>query len=376
MPAARVGRVRRLRRTLIALLIGVAAVAVGAPIATAVTPAPTGYDVAYPLCGAALPTGAAFAVVGVNGGLANNPNPCLAAELTWAAATPGLASASQPPASLYLNTADPGNRVPDWPSPAFGAAFGATPYGACDGSWSPACAYLYGAARAAASYQLVVAANTGVAPAATPWWLDVEQVNTWAKPADLPGFAAVNVAAIKGFAAGLRSAGAVGPIGLYSTTLQWQAITGLSQFGQSFPDWYAGLGALAAAESHCQTSFSGGRVELAQFAVAGLDGDVACPTPVGPGLRITAHALRRGALTAGGAVAPTYAGRVTVALAGLDGNRAITVTRHPLAAAGRWRAVLPLPVHGRLHGGRLTVSTGPAFGLLAATAHLRVRLAA
>ena len=369
---------RRLRPTVIALLIGVAAMAAATPVAAAVTAAPAGYDVSYPLCGAALPTGALFALVGVNGGLANNPNPCLAGELAWAAATPGLASASasQPPASLYLNTADPGNRVPDWPSPAFGAAVGATPYGGCDGSWSPACAYLYGTARAAASYQLVVAANAAVAPATTPWWLDVEQVNTWAKPTDLPGFAAVNVAAIKGFAAGLRGAGAVGPIGLYSTTLQWQAITGLSQFGQSFPDWYAGLGALAAAESHCQTSFSGGRVELAQFSVAGLDGDVACPKQVAPGLRITTHSLRRGALTVGGVVAPTYAERVTVALAGFDGSRALTVTRHPLAAAGRWRVVLPLPVHGRLHGGRLTVSTGPAFGLLAGSAHLRVRLAA
>ena len=44
-----------------------------------------GYDVSHPQCGEDLPDAPAFAVVGVNGGLATRPNPCLAEQLAWAA---------------------------------------------------------------------------------------------------------------------------------------------------------------------------------------------------------------------------------------------------------------------------------------------------
>ena len=54
-----------------------------------------GYDVSYPQCGAARPTGA-FAVVGVNGGQPFNFNRCLAAEYSLAP--------SGPAPSLYINT--------------------------------------------------------------------------------------------------------------------------------------------------------------------------------------------------------------------------------------------------------------------------------
>jgi hypothetical protein len=64
----------------------------------------TGNDVSYPQCGRSLPSGQAF---GVNDGLANTTNPCLAKEITWAQKSTG--TTSQPPASLYVNTANPGN---------------------------------------------------------------------------------------------------------------------------------------------------------------------------------------------------------------------------------------------------------------------------
>jgi hypothetical protein len=76
---------------------------------------PAGNDVSYPQCGKTLPSGQAFGLVGVNDGLANTTNPCLATEIVWAQTSSG--TTSQPKASLYANTANPGNLgVADWPA--------------------------------------------------------------------------------------------------------------------------------------------------------------------------------------------------------------------------------------------------------------------
>jgi hypothetical protein len=237
-------------------------------------PLGTGFDISYPQCGASYPTGGAFGIVGVNGGLANDANGCLGSELTWAHATPGLASPAQPSTSLYINTADPGNGVADWPTSG-----STTAYGSCDGSWSQACSYVYGQQRAAYSYGLVAASNSPLATSA-PWWLDIETANSWATAANASGWAALNVATIQGFVAGLQGKGATGAIGFYSTASQWQAITGQSASNSSFPaapDWVAGAGSLSEAQANCSASFSGGRVALAQFPSGGFDGDYACP---------------------------------------------------------------------------------------------------
>jgi hypothetical protein len=237
-------------------------------------PPGTGFDISYPQCGHSYPTGAAFGIVGVDGGLANDANSCLGSELGWAQATPGLSSPSQPSTSLYINTADPGNGVADWPNS------GTTPaYGSCDGSWSQACSYVYGQQRAAYSYGLVAASNSPLA-ASAPWWLDIETANSWATAANASSWAALNVATIQGFVAGLKGKGATGVIGFYSTASQWQAITGQSASNSSFPaapDWVAGAGSLSEAQANCSASFSGGRVALAQFPSGGFDGDYACP---------------------------------------------------------------------------------------------------
>ena len=241
-------------------------------------PKGSGYDISYPQCNRAFPSGQSFGVVGVNGGLANNANPCLSAELTWAGASPGLASPAQARASLYENAADPGNGVADWPRS--GTAPG---YGSCNGSWSQACAYIYGQQRAAYAYGLVAGAHTSVSPATAPWWLDVETVNSWANASNTPNWAAVNIATLQGFAGGLRGAGATASIGLYSTAYQWQAITGLSAqtspsyFPTSDPDWVAGASSYAQAQANCSATFTGGRVALAQFPQSGFDGEYACP---------------------------------------------------------------------------------------------------
>ncbi len=45
---------------------------------------PIGNDVSYPQCAKTIQSQQAFGIVGVNEGLANTTNPCLADEIAWA----------------------------------------------------------------------------------------------------------------------------------------------------------------------------------------------------------------------------------------------------------------------------------------------------
>ncbi len=133
-------------RALGAAALAAASLALGVPAAAAHPgdDAEVGYDVSYPQCDDALPDDPAFAVVGVNGGLATRPNPCLAEQLAWAAERTTGAVAAQPRLQLYVNTANPGqvrDRVTTWP------ARGRTPYGRCEGDNSRACSWQYGWAQ-------------------------------------------------------------------------------------------------------------------------------------------------------------------------------------------------------------------------------------
>jgi hypothetical protein len=239
----------------------------------------TGYDISYPQCGGAYPSSPAFGLVGVDGGLANDANACLASELSWALAAPGLTNPPQPAASLYVNTADPGPApgVTDWPTSGSSSA-----YGTCDGTWSTACAYVYGEQRASYSYGLVQAVNPSVA-AGAPWWLDIETANSWAG-GTTAGYTDLNIAAIRGFVDGLHGAGAALPVGIYSTATQWNQITGLTAQstaaalgGTSPPDWVAGGGGLRGAKSRCTSGgFTGIAPTLAQYSSSGYDADLRC----------------------------------------------------------------------------------------------------
>jgi hypothetical protein len=235
----------------------------------------TGYDVSYPQCSASYPSNPLFGIVGVNGGLANNANPCISDELQWGLGAPGQKGPRQPPLSLYINTANPGGRphVADWPHS------GNTPlYAACDGKLTNACSYLYGEQRAAHSYQLVAALDPADAKTA-PWWLDVELATSWA------GTYQLNIAALQGFIAGLHNAGATGPIGIYSTSAQWHDITGLTAqttqtaFNSQLPNWVAGTKAtLTQARQQCTTKgFTGAAPTLAQYRIDQQDADLRCP---------------------------------------------------------------------------------------------------
>ena len=199
-----------------AVALALIVVVVVVMIATRGSSPTTGYDASYPQCSGSYPSNPLFGIVGVNGGLANNANPCLGGELHWARDSPGQKRPTQPPLSLYIDAANPGgHQVADWPSGGTAPA-----YGSCNGLLTNACSYLYGEQRAAHSYRLVAALDS-VAAKTAPWWLDVELAASWA------GTYQLNIAALQGFIAGLHNAGATAPIGIYSTSAQWHEITGL-----------------------------------------------------------------------------------------------------------------------------------------------------
>lgn len=239
----------------------------------------TGYDVSYPQCSGPYPSNPLFAIVGVDGGLANNANRCLGGELHWARRSPGQKRPAQPPLSLYIDTGNPGGQhVADWPGG------GTTPaYGSCNGLLTNACSYLYGEQRAVHSYRLVAALDS-VAARTAPWWLDVELNSSWA------GTYQLNIAALRGFIAGLRNAGATGRIGIYSTGAQWKDITGLTAqttptaFQDQLPGWVAGTRAtLTQARHNCAGGgFTGVAPMLAQYRLGPYDADLRCTAGSNP----------------------------------------------------------------------------------------------
>ncbi len=251
----------------------------------------TGIDVSYPQCGDTLPTDEAFAVVGVNGGLANIYNTCLAAQFAYAEALQG--GTSQPVAQTYLNTADPGNGVADWPSPAQPGAYGdrSNPYGYCGyesgssgpGANSPACAYVYGYDMVAGMPEQGVLGDApyfsrvtaGGALAAQPVWLDVETANSWQSDT------AMNIADLNGMVDALRATGSA-PVGIYSTAYQWAQITGTPTGTDAgnldgLPVWIAGARRQSSAEANCaDAAFTGGVMTLAQWFGHPYDENVSC----------------------------------------------------------------------------------------------------
>jgi hypothetical protein len=228
----------------------------------------TGYDISYPQCSSAFPSGQAFGIVGVNGGRAYTGNPCLATEYAWASSS---TSSSQPHVSFYLNTGNPGPTASThWPAP------GTTTPRPCDGSWSANCAYDYGWNAAQDSFNGAAAA-AGLAPAkASPWWLDVETANSWSTDTT------TNHADLEGAVARLKSLG-VGTVGIYSTASMWAQITGatsssspLNEAFHMLPNWVPGARSAKEAPNLCSRTFAGGPVKLVQFPSGGFDGDYAC----------------------------------------------------------------------------------------------------
>ena len=248
------------------------------PAAAAAAPPPArdllardrGFDVSYPQCGAALPGGADFAVVGVDGGRPFDVNPCLAEQIAWARGF------GRP--AYYVNTANPGPRLSDhWP-------LGQRAPRRCTRAKpdSEACAFDYGvnAAKDAFARARAAALSAGAPDVRrSTWWLDVETHNTWEslEYGETRKYLRNDTAVLAGMKHALLRRG-VRAVGVYSTAHQWERITGGASLGQA-PVWYAGVGSRSLAASRCRArfSFTGGPVRMTQYRTgSGLDGDLRC----------------------------------------------------------------------------------------------------
>lgn len=217
----------------------------------------SGYDYSYVQCGSAAPA-SSFSIVGVNAGYPfTYYNKCLAAEYAAAARTGN--------AAVYMNTGyDPtytaidGIHTTQACADASATIAGTQPQRA---AWAVGCSE----AQRDLSY---ASAQSAAAP--TAWWLDVETANSWSTT-DL----SLNTFTIQGIVATLRQSTSV-PIGVYSTSSQWTAITG----GYQAPvdaDWVAtGQRSVKRAKQSCGSlGFTGAKVWLVQY-VATYDHDLAC----------------------------------------------------------------------------------------------------
>lgn len=264
-------------RVAVVLALAFASAVVAPPAEAAPRFAPVGsvgYDISYPQCGKAVPTGGAFAVIGINGGRNFSANPCLASQYAWA-------KTLQYPAMAYVNSGNPGPVSTNWPAPMTAEGGALCVDGTVD---DDGCAYIYGRRAAAAAVQFATAAGV---ERDTTWWLDVESANSW------DGDGAANAADLQGMYDYLRSSG-IAQVGIYSTGLQWGQITGgyttataaayrerwAPHFAPKYPltagpNWVAGVTATAAARN-CSQSFTGGPTMLAQYIANNLDHNIVC----------------------------------------------------------------------------------------------------
>jgi hypothetical protein len=203
----------------------------------------TGYDVSWPNCAAKPPAHPSFGIVGVSDGTGYSQNPCLTQEAAWF-----------PSLSLYVNTGwnDQSPYInPNSPK-------------VCVTGDSNCLAYNYG--YNAGVYALNYANSQNIHTSV--WWLDVETGNTW--NADTTQ----NRNSLQGEYDALVANG-VSTVGVYSTTYQWDTVTGT--WLNNWPNWGATTVRTASkAATFCSGhQFTGGPTYLIQFTGA-LDQDYAC----------------------------------------------------------------------------------------------------
>lgn len=216
-----------------------------------------GYDFSYVQCGKGAPT-ASFGVVGVNAGYPfTYYNSCLGAEYGAAARTGN--------AALYINTGyDPSYTAIDGRHTTQTCANSSS---AISGTPAQQAAWAVGCSEASRD---ITYASTQSVSAPSAWWLDVETANSWSST-DL----SLNRYTIQGIVDTFRQA-TTAPIGVYSTSFQWNVITA----GYQAPvdaDWVAtGQKTLKRARAYCGSSgFTGAAIWLVQY-VTTIDNDYAC----------------------------------------------------------------------------------------------------
>jgi len=168
-----------------------------------------GVDISWPQCGTAdaQPTGAQFGIVGVTDGLGYSTNPCLSEE---------AANFTGNTLSLYVNTG--------WNSAS--SHINPNSPRSCATGDNDCLAYNYG--YNAGEYAYEAAASLGVS--SPTWWLDVESNATWSTDP------VQNQNSLQGEHDALIANGAT-TVGPYSTTVQWDDITG--SWVNNWPSWGA-----------------------------------------------------------------------------------------------------------------------------------------
>jgi hypothetical protein len=217
----------------------------GASASTVYATGSLGADISYPNCSASVPA-VDFGIVGVTNGIVYGHNSCLRTE---AAHFSNL--------SLYMNSGLNASQS---------SSYYVQAQSGCNGDTNCA-AYNYGynAANDAISY----ANSQGLS--SQKWWLDVETINTWNKDV------AQNQQSLLGEHDALAASGAT-TVGIYSTSAQWQSITGKWQ--NNWPNWGATTWTTAKqAQTYCTGhQFTGGPSLLVQYKSkqSKIDQDVAC----------------------------------------------------------------------------------------------------
>jgi hypothetical protein len=227
-----------------------------------------------------------FGVVGATSGKAFTHNARIATEYSWAQ----MASAARP--TMYLNVnapygstvaghaASPKDCTNATATPASG--FAQTTASAGTSAYpepSTCAAYNYGWNAAKDAYDYAASMKV---PAATFWWLDIEEANSWsANPA-------VNDATIQGALDYLNSTGV--KVGIYSMPFMWKEIAGTSFVpketvnGTAFavPTWFPiGINTQIGALNACNTKTSfipGSPIWILQYELdhTAIDQNVAC----------------------------------------------------------------------------------------------------
>jgi len=241
----------KVRKVLVGLSSAVAVIVMMTNTAAASTQyvsGSTGVDMSYPNCTMSVPK-VSFGVVGVEGGLGFSQNPCLASEVAHFANV-----------SLYANTGYPGA------TSANAQKYMASPK-VCDVADLNCIAYDYGYNQGLYAYNYAASAKVQSAT----WWLDVETQNSWTSDP------AQNQSSLLGEHDALVANGVI-TVGAYSTTAQWNSITGTWHNG--WPNWGATTWTTASqAQNYCTGhQFTGGPSLLMQFKSkkSPLDQDVAC----------------------------------------------------------------------------------------------------
>jgi len=205
----------------------------------------TGVDISWPNCTTSVP-GVTFGIVGVTDGQGYSSNPCIAKEASYFKNL-----------SLYVNTG--------WYNKS--THINATSPKVCATGDNNCLAYNYG--YNAGLYAIDAAKSVGVSSAT--WWLDVETSNTWNTNV------VQNQNSLQGEYDAFVANGAT-TVGVYSTTAQWQSITG--SWHNNWPSWGATTWTTAKqAQTYCTGhEFTGGTSYLMQYLPKNskVDQDVAC----------------------------------------------------------------------------------------------------